>query len=361
MRAIAERLHHPSVYPDDALSQSIQRERLNNTSNMPVYFYWGEDDFAMAKAAEALKAEVLDAAWAAFNYHKIPPDDSGAAIEGFNQAMTPPFGTGGRLVWLADTTICQQCSQSLLAELERTLNHLPDTTTLLLTTSKKPDARLKSTKLLQQLAQVKEFSPIPPWKQDQILAAVQQVAAEVGVKLTSKAAELLATAAGNNTRSLYGELEKLRLFAASASNGPLNETAVAALVTSSTTNSLQLANAILRGNIPLALEYIAELIQNNEPPLRIVATLTGQFRTWLWVKLAIETGERDEKEIAKAAEIPNPKRIYFLRQEVKQVSLKHLAQTLPLLLELEMSLKRGADDIATLQKVAIELCLLCRP
>ncbi len=91
MRAIAERLHPPSVYPDDALSQSIQREGLNNTSNMPVYFYWGEDDFAMAKAAEALKAEVLDAAWAAFNYHKIPPDDSGAAIEGFNQAMTPPL------------------------------------------------------------------------------------------------------------------------------------------------------------------------------------------------------------------------------------------------------------------------------
>ncbi len=264
-------------------------------------------------------------------------------------------------MWLADTTICQQCSQSLLAELERTLNHLPDTTTLLLTTSKKPDARLKSTKLLQQFAQVKEFSPIPPWKQDQILAAVQQVAAEVGVKLTPKAAELLATAAGNNTRSLYGELEKLRLFAASTSNGPLNETAVAALVTSTTTNSLQLANAILRGNIPLALEYIAELIQNNEPPLRIVATLTGQFRTWLWVKLAIANGERDEKEIAKAAEIPNPKRIYFLRQDVKQVPLDRLAQTLPLLLELEMSLKRGADDIATLQKVAIELCLLCRP
>jgi len=25
--------------------------------------------------------------------------------------MTPPFGAGSRLVWLVDTTLCQQCSE----------------------------------------------------------------------------------------------------------------------------------------------------------------------------------------------------------------------------------------------------------
>jgi len=34
--------------------------------------------------------------------------------------VTPPFGAGSRLVWLVDTTLCQQCSEELLAELKRT-------------------------------------------------------------------------------------------------------------------------------------------------------------------------------------------------------------------------------------------------
>ncbi len=60
--------------------------------------------------------------------------------------MTPPFGIGKRLVWLVDSTLTQQCSENLLAELERTLPRIPDTTVLLLTSKNKPDARLKATK-----------------------------------------------------------------------------------------------------------------------------------------------------------------------------------------------------------------------
>jgi len=41
--------------------------------------------------------------------------------------MTPPFGAGSRLVWLVDTTLCQQCSEELLTELKRTLTAIPET------------------------------------------------------------------------------------------------------------------------------------------------------------------------------------------------------------------------------------------
>jgi DNA polymerase-3 subunit delta len=92
---------------------------------MPIYLYWGEDDFAMAKAVDTLRDRILDPDWASFNYEKIPPDTPDAVIQGLNQAMTPPFGTGGRFVWLVDTNICQHCSADLLAELERTLSGIP--------------------------------------------------------------------------------------------------------------------------------------------------------------------------------------------------------------------------------------------
>ena len=324
---------------------------------MPIYLFWGEDDFAIAQAIKQLCDRVLDPQWSSFNYDKIPPDQPDAVLQGLNQAMTPPFGAGSRLVWLVDTTLSQRCSEELLAELERTLPAIPDTSVLLMTTRTKPDGRLKSTKLLQKQAEVREFSPIPPWKTEQLIQQVRQVAQEVGVKLTTASAELLAQSVGNNTRQLYGELEKLRLYAGN-SNQPLGVDAVTALVSANTQNSLQLAAAIRQGKVTQALELVADLLSHNEPALRIAATLTGQFRTWLWVKLMVETGERDEKAIAQAAEVNNPKRVYFLQQEVRALSSQQLLQALPLLLELEVGLKRGTEELLALQTKVIELCQL---
>lgn len=327
---------------------------------MPVFLYWGNDEFAIAQAVAQLRQQVLDPNWASFNYDKIDPDTPDAVRQGLNQAMTPPFGAGKRLVWMADTPITQRCSEDLLRELERTLPTLPDSTVLLLTTGSKPDARLKSTKLLQTQAEIREFSQIPPWKADLLIKQVRQVAQDVGVKLTPKAAELLAEAVGNDTRQLYTELEKLRLYLGDRTQG-VDEAAIAALVTTSTQNAIKLATAIRQAQVADALELVADLLRHNEPALRIVSTLVGQFRTWVWVKLMLESGERDERAIAQAAEIGNPKRLYFLRQEVQRLPLAALLQTLPVLLELEASLKRGAEDMATLQTKVIELCQLCQP
>lgn len=60
-----------------------------------------------------------------------------------------------------------------------------------------------------------------------------------------------------------------------------------------------------------------------------MATLTKQFRTWLWVKLMLEAGERDERRIAQAAEVANPKRIYFLQRDVQRLSTHQLQEILP--------------------------------
>ena len=324
---------------------------------MPIYLYWGEDDFLQDKAVHRLQQSVLDPSWSSFNFDKILPDQPNSVIFGLNQAMTPPFGLGQRLVWLVNCPITQHCSQEILSELERTLPILPDTTTLLFTHANKPDGRLKSTKLLQKYATVENFSPIPPWKSDLLVQRVQQAATEIDVSLTPAAVSALAEAVGNQTRQLYNELEKLKLYAGENPQ-PLDVDAVTALVQVNTQSSLKLANAIKSGQTSEALNLVAALINHNEPALRILATLVGQFRTWLWVKLMVEAGVRDERDIAKAAEVANPKRVYFLRKEVQSVSLACLQKTLPELLECEIRLKRGADTILSLQTLTIKLCCL---
>ena len=322
---------------------------------MPVYLFWGEDDFAIAQAVKKLRQTVLDPHWSQFNYDKISGDEGNSTLQALNQAMTPVFGMGGRLVWLVDATICQHCSEALLGELKRTLPNIPENSHLLLTSNKKPDGRLKSTKLLQEYGDIREFSLIPPWKIEEIASRVQQLSQELGVSLTGAAVQLLAESVGNNTRQLGSELEKLRLYGDSQAKA-LDVDAISALVNANSQNSLQLAAALRTGNAAKALSLVTDLLYRNEPPLRIVATLVGQFRTWTLVKLQLEAGQRDEKTIANGAEIANPKRIYFLRQEVQSLSSRQLLATLKLLLELEFSLKRGGDALETLQTKLLQIC-----
>ena len=325
---------------------------------MPVYLYWGEDDFAIAQAIEKLQSKVVDPNWLQFNYQKLEGDRSEAVIEGLNQAMTPVFGMGGRLTWLADTNLCQQKpSDAIIDELKRTLEVIPDTSHLLLTTSKKPDGRLSSTKLLNKHARVKDFSFIPPWKTDLIANKIKKIAQEIDLRLTLEAVALLTNSVGNNTRQIWNELEKLKIYRGE-SDRVLDENAVAALVLCNTQNSLKLAEAVKNGEADIALGLVTDLINRNEPALKIVATLVGQFRTWTTVKLMEEAGERDNKAIASAAGINNPNRLYFIRQEIYQNTPQQFLSALPLLLDLEYSLKTGSEALETLQTKIIELCLL---
>ncbi len=323
---------------------------------MPIYYYWGDDEFAIASSVQKLRDHTVDPNWASFNYSQHP-DSADGLIEALNQAMTPPFGSGSRLVWLVNTTIGQQCPEELLTQLKRTLPVIPEASVLLLTSPSKLDGRLKATALWQKYAQIKEFALIPPWETKQLVQQVEKIAQEVGVKLTSSSTSLIAESVGNNTRQLYNELTKLRLYAGE-SQEPISPEVVTNLVQATSQTSLDLVKAIASGNTAQSLTLVAQLLNRNEPALKIVATLVGQFRTWLWVKIMTQAQERDKKVIAQAAEIGNPNRVYFLQQEVSALNVNQLAATLPLLLELEASLKQGAQEMPLLQTKVIQLCQL---
>lgn len=339
---------------------------------MPVYFFWGADEFRLKKAVASLRERALDESWASFNYDYIPAESVDAPMQALNQAMTPPFGMGQRFVWLADTTVGQRCSESLLEEMARTLPLVPEATVLLFTSASKPDGRLKSTKLLKKYADVREFAQIAPWQTDQLVGQVRRVAQEMNLRLKPQSAELLAEAVGADTRRLYNEVEKLSLYWSAgetseaanvgevnagnqARKEPLPPEVITQLVAVSTQTSFQLAEALIAGKTDQALSLATDLLANNEPALKVVATLVGQFRAWLWVSLMAMQGERDVKAIAKAAEINNPKRVYILQKQVRGCSPQQLQRAMTLLLALEFALKRGAPAEITLQTKMIEI------
>ncbi len=323
---------------------------------MPIYLYWGDDNFVINQQVSNLKKENLDSNWLQFNFQKFSGDKAEYIEEALIEVMTAPFGSGNRLVLIENTTIFTQCSEDLLIQLQKTLPQIPATTHLLFISNKKPNNRLKSSKLLtSQQAEIKEFSLTPPWQTDILVKKVANSCQEKGIKINTEAIEVLANCVGNDSLLLWQEIEKLAIYQGEKSQ-PLDSEIIKELVNSSNQNSLQLAKEILNNNVANALQIATDLINMNEPALRIVATLVGQFRTWTIVKNMIEIGEKDEQKIAKIADIYNPKRIYFLKKEVNRKTVKQLNKSLPILLELESSLKLGAEPLTTLKTKIIELC-----
>jgi DNA polymerase-3 subunit delta len=312
---------------------------------MPIHLLWGDDEAARSRAVDTLVAERTDPAWQSINLSRLDGNDNSQAAQALEEARTPPFGGGDRVVVLQRSPFCNQCPAELAEQLEATLPLIPANCHLLLVNAGKPDARLRTTKALQKLVKAGEASEqsfqLPAiWDGAGQIELVQRTARELGLALEPAAAEALSDAIGSDSARLASELEKLALYVGAK---PITAAAVAALVGSQATNALQVGDALLAGQPAEAVALVDALLTANEPALRIVATLCGQIRGWLWVSLLDQQGESDVNAIAKAAGIGNPKRIYVMRKQIRGRKPARFLALLRQLLEVEAALKRGSD------------------
>jgi DNA polymerase-3 subunit delta len=320
---------------------------------MPIHLLWGDDEAARSRAVEALVSERTDPAWQSINLARLDGNDASQAAQALEEARTPPFGGGDRVVVLQRSPFCNQCPAELAEQLEASLALIPDNCHLVLVSSGKPDARLRTTKALQKLVKAGEakeqsFQLPAVWDGAGQIELVRRTARELGLQLEPAAAEALSEAIGSDSARLASELEKLALFVGAepgrqTPQPPITAAAVEALVGSHATNALQVGDALLAGKPAEAVALVDALLAANEPALRIVATLCGQIRGWLWVSLLDQQGENDVNAIAKAAGIGNPKRIYVMRKQIRGRKPARFLALLRQLLEVEAALKRGAD------------------
>jgi DNA polymerase-3 subunit delta len=307
---------------------------------MPIHLYWGDDEASRNRAVETLIAAVVDPAWASINLTRLDGNDPAQAAQALSEARTPPLGGGERVVVLQRSPFCSVCPAELAALLQDSLGLIPDRCHLLLVSPGKPDARLRTTKGLKDLAKERSF-PLPAaWDGSGQLELVRQTAQALGHAVAPEAVEALAEAIGSDSARLASELEKLALY---CGERPIDRAAVAALVGSHATTSLKVGDALLRGDLGEVIGLLDDLVEAGEPSLRIVAALTSQIRGWLWVSLLEGQGEQDVAVIAKAAGIGNPKRIYVMRKQIRGRPARRFLELLGQLLEVEAALKRGAE------------------
>jgi DNA polymerase-3 subunit delta len=312
---------------------------------MPIHLFWGDDEAARNRAVEALIAAKLDPSWAAINLSRLDGSDPDQAAAALAEARTPPLGSGSRVVLLQRSPFCNQCPAELAAQLEANLALISPDCHLLLVNNAKPDARLRTTKALQQLikagqAHEQSFALPAIWDGAGQVELVARTARELGLALEPAAAEALAEAIGSDSARLASELEKLSLY---GGQGPISAQAVQALVGGRSTSALAVGDALLAGRPADAIALVDALLDANEPALRMVASLCSQIRGWLWVALLEASGERDPAVIAKAAGIGNPKRIFVMRKQIRGKTPDQMLTLLGQLLEVEAALKRGRE------------------
>ena len=299
---------------------------------MPTYLLIGEDTYSIQQKLAVFKSK-LDSTWLAFNLHTYAPE---ALAEAIATARTPPLAGAKRVVVVENCQFNQFGEQQL--EILQILPNLPISTTLIVT-GKSIDKRLKVAKHLLKHGNLHEFEIIPPWRIDLIEAEIAHRAKQQKLALAQPVVAYLASAIGNDLARMDSELTKLRMY---ANDQPLSLTEVKRLVSSTMHSSLQLAEAMRKGDMALTIQLLHELRSRAEIPLVILSTLLTQFRTWLWVKCALrDQTRRKDTEIAQLCGVGNPKRLYYLRQEVAKTSVRSLTQAVTWLFELEGDLKQG--------------------
>ncbi|WP_269603708.1 DNA polymerase III subunit delta [Prochlorococcus marinus] len=325
---------------------------------MPIHLIWGDDYEACNREIEEIIQTVIDPSWKSFNYSQIDGNDPRQNFRALEEVQSAPLGSGGRVVLVRRSPFCNGCSMELAKKLEQAIKLIPDNTHLILNNSNKPDKRLKTTKLIEKsiqsniLSKEESFLLPLPWDINGQRKLVKTILSKLNLKMNNDTIDLIVESIGNDSSLINTELQKLSLLSEaitkkSNTNGQreISKELVKKIIQNNSTNALEIADCLLKGQRIVALHKIQSLLRNGEPALRIITTLTGQSRGWLWVHLLDSQGNQDVKEIAKLSGISNPKRIYVIRKQIQGKSLEILLELMKKLLKIEASIKSGTNPI----------------
>ena len=325
---------------------------------MPIHLIWGDDYEACNREIEEIIQTVIDPSWKSFNYSQIDGNDQKQNFRALEEVQSAPLGSGGRVVLVRRSPFCNGCSIELANKLEQAIKLIPNNTYLILSNSNKPDKRLKTTKLIEKNIQSNSFSKeksflLPlPWDINGQRNLVKNILYKLNLKMNHETIDLIVESIGNDSSLINTELQKLSLLSEAVQNKldtdrprEISKELVKKLIQNNSTNALEIANSLLKGEIIIALNKIQSILKNGEPALRLITTLTGQSRGWLWVHLLDSQGNQDVKEIAKLAGIANPKRIFVIRKQIQGKSLETLLELMKKLLKIEASIKSGIKPI----------------
>ena len=332
---------------------------------MPIQIIWGNDLNASNKFIKKIIDEKVSKTWGEINISYLNGDDDDQIKQAFDEILTPPLGDGSRVVVLKNNPLFTNKNEEIRLKFEKIYQNIPSNTYFLLQNTKKPDSRLKSTKFIQTLIKKDlvietSFSLPDVWDFEGQKRYLEFTANSMNIHLGKGTADLIIDSVGNDSFNLVSELSKAKIYLSAINNNEnkeliLESDDVKKIFNDQQSNIFKIIDHLLQNSISDGLIEIYYLLKKGEPALRLNAGLISQIRMHTIVKLLHKSGEQDLSKICKLANISNPKRIFFIRKKVNNISSDFLIKLMSNLLDIESSLKKGNNPINVFTENLINL------
>ena len=319
---------------------------------MPVVVIWGDDQPKCESEVEKIITKNVSQTWGDLNISKFNGDEFNQVFQALDEVQTPPLGDGSRIILIKNNPIFNNKDDLLQKKFEFHAPNIPDSTFLILQSNQKPDSRMKSTKFLKELIndnRAKEISYKLPdiWDSDQQIKYVEKMCKDLDIQLEKGSSQAIIESIGLDTLRLKNELEKVSLYLSAKQKNQnkivLTVDHIKEIFNDQQSNIFKIIDLLLKNNINQGLIEINNLLSKGEPPLRLIAGLTSQLRMHTIVCLL--SNEKDIGKISKLAGIANPKRVFYIRKNVRHCSAKFLINMMIKLLNIELSLKKGNNPL----------------
>ena len=315
---------------------------------MPIQIIWGNDTKSCENEIEKIINSNISKQWEPFNLSKLDGNDENQVFQALEETQNAPFGDGSRIIILKNNPIFNIKNEKFLAKFESSTQNIPDSTFLILFCINKPDSRMKTTKFLKKLIKSKKafessYNLPDIWDHESQIRYIEEISRNLNINLDKNAAQAILESIGTESKKLDNELRKAQLYLSATNKNALKVEDIKLIFFEKQSNIFKIIDSLIEKKISQSLNDIYILINQGEPPLRLIAGLTSQIRIHIIVLLLAD--ENDLSKISQLAGITNPKRIFFIRKKIKNCDPKFLIDLMIKLLEIELFLKKGNNPI----------------
>ena len=318
-------------------SKTKKRDKL-------IYVIAGKETSLVNAECEKLLGELIEPQQRTMGLFKADASEVSVS-DVLDEVRTAPFLTERRVVLVKNADKFVSENRELL---ERYFDN-PCPTGILILTASNWDARTKLAKKLPKVGRL--ISTVQPKASQMPYRLIRYAGDAHAKKLTKDAAELLIELTGDDLPRLYGEIDKLALFADAEKAITVNH--IESLIGHNRIfGAFAVIDACLAGDVAKAVNRLRSMFaEDKSAEYTVVGAFAFHFRRMFNAKVLLEEGIRPA-DIADRLRIWSNKDSFFL--QVRKLSLKQLGDNLQQLANIDYAIKTGR----TKAQVAIEQTVL---
>ena len=215
-------------------------------------------------------------------------------------------------------------------------NPFPDVYIVFIVNSEKLDQRKKITKELIKVSKVYDCNKIDSYN---LNSYITNYIKDSGYGISSSSVELIISKVGLDLSNIMKELEKLFIY--KGNDKKITKEDIEDVITNNLENNIfNLVNSIVNKDSSKIMKYYNDLIKVGEDPIKILITLSNQFRLIISVKMMRKSGYSEQEIISTLKE--HPYRIKLAMNN--NYSIEDIKKIMIRLSELDYDIVTGKKD-----------------